>query len=267
MLYISCHLTISCITKVRDQPFPADGTIKKIFNVINTALNQAEKMQLVTRNVASLIDRPQVKRAELKVWDIEECKKFLNEVRNKTRYYIPFFLAIYTGMRQGEILGLRWSDIDFENMVIRIRQTLSHDGKKFKAGAKTSSGNMAIAISTNTLSILKKHRLVIAQEKLNLGAMYSDHNLVVCTQNGMPLLPRSLSTFWGKLLKIIDVPKIKFHDLRHTSASLMLLQGVHPKVVSERLGHASIQLTLDTYSHLMPNMQKDAAKGLDHMLG
>jgi integrase len=100
-----------------------------------------------------------------------------------------------------------------------------------------------------------------------MGSLYSDNNLVICTQLGTQLLPRSLSKAWEALLSKIDVPKITFHDLRHTSASLMLLQGRHPKIVSERLGHASVQLTLDTYSHLMPNMQMDAAKGLDDLLG
>jgi integrase len=244
----------------------ADGTIKRIFNIINTSLSQAEKMQLIAKNVASLIDRPQVKKKELHVWNLEECKKFLKEAHNKTRYYLPFFLAIHTGMRQGEILGLRWCDIDYENMVIRIKQTLSHDGKEFKAGAKSSSGNRSIALSTNTVSVIKNHSLTIDGEKSLLGILYSDKNLVVCTQLGTQLLPRSLSKAWESLLKKIDVPRIKFHDLRHTSASLMLLQGIHQKVVSERLGHASIQLTLDTYSHLMPNMQKDAAMELDNLL-
>jgi integrase len=151
-------------------------------------------------------------------------------------------------------------------MVIRIKQTLSHDGKEFKAGAKSTSGNRSIALSANTLSVIKNHNLTIDQEKSSLGNFYSDNNLVVCTQLGTRLLPRSLSKAWDSILKKIDVPKIKFHDLRHTSASLMLLKGNQPKVISERLGHASIQLTLDTYSHLMPNMQKDAAMELDNLL-
>jgi integrase len=184
----------------------------------------------------------------------------------KSRYSIVFLLAIYTGMRQGELLGLRWSDIDFEKRTIHIQQTLSHDGKELRPHAKTKSSIRSVAISQETISALKKHRNLIKQEKMFLGSEYRDHDLVICTSLGTPVNPRHINKVWDHFLKKIDVPKITFHDLRHTHASLLLKQGTHPKIVSERLGHSSIQMTLDTYSHLLPNMQETAAQGLDQML-
>jgi len=243
----------------------ADSTIKRIYNVVNTSLNKAEKLQLVQRNVASSIDKPKVSHKEMKAWDVGEVQKFL-DLASTSRYYIAFHLAIMTGMRQGEILGLRWQDVDLEGSILRITQTLSHDGKEFVQGAKTASGIRTIALPPETIVALKSHRHVTSQERLMLGEMYQVSGLVVCTSKGTKMPPRSLSTVWTSLLEKSDLPKIRFHDLRHTHASLMLKMGVNAKVVSERLGHSSIQITLDTYSHLLPNMQEDAANGLGQMI-
>ncbi|OAS18911.1 tyrosine-type recombinase/integrase [Paenibacillus oryzisoli] len=243
----------------------ADGTIKRIFNVVNTSLNKAEKLQLVQKNVASTIDKPKVNHKEMKAWDVNEVQHFLELARNN-RYYIAFHLAIMTGMRQGEILGLRWQDVDLEGALLRITQTISHDGKEFVQGAKSASGVRTIALPPETVTALKTHRHMTSQERLQIGEMYQVSGLVVCTSKGTKMLPRSLSTVWASLLGKSGLPKIRFHDLRHTHASLMLKMGVHAKVVSERLGHSSIQITLDRYSHLLPNMQEEAANGLGQMI-
>jgi integrase len=244
----------------------ADGTVKRIYSIIHTSLSVAEKMQMVPKNVASLVDKPKVNRRQLQVWDVKDVKKFLAETAGKSRYSIVFLLAVYTGMRQGELLGLRWSDIDFERATIHIQQTLSHDGKELNPHAKTKTSIRSVAISPETITALKKHRNLIKQEKIFLGSGYKDHDLVLCTSLGTQVIPRHINKVWDHFLKKIDVHKIKFHDLRHTHASLLLKQGIHPKIVSERLGHSSIQMTLDTYTHLLPNMQEAAAAGLDQML-
>jgi integrase len=244
----------------------ADGTVKRIYSIIHTSLAVAEKMQIIQKNVAALIDKPKVGRRELKVWDVPDVKKFIEETKEKSRYSIIFLLAVYTGMRQGELLGLRWSDIDFEKGVLRIQQTLSHDGKELRAHAKTKTSIRSLAISPETISALKKQRKMILQEKMFLGNEYRNYDLVVCTSLGTPVIPRHINKVWFHFLSKVMVPKITFHDLRHTHASLLLKQGIHPKIVSERLGHSSIQMTLDTYTHLLPNMQEAAAAGLDQML-
>ncbi len=162
-------------------------------------------------------------------------------------------------MRQGEILGLRWKDIDEENRTISIVQTLSHDGKELSAGAKTDSGNRQISIDENTLGkILKlKHRTKV--ETVANRPLYNDLGLVICTSVGTPLSPRNLNRSFDSIIQKAGIRKIRFHDMRHTHASLLLKQGVNPKIVSERLGHANVRITLDTYSHLLPNLQKDTA--------
>ncbi|SFS83833.1 site-specific integrase [Paenibacillus sp. BC26] len=243
----------------------ASSTIKRTFNIINTALNKAEKMQLITRNVASFVDKPKVKKKELEVWDIHEIQQFL-ETATTSRYYIAFHLAIMTGMRQGEILGLRWQDVDFEHCKIYIRQTLSHDGKDFKAGAKTVSGIRSVSVDPTTIEYLKKHNRIMENEKRLAKGVFFDKGLVIHTSTGNQLIPRNLMREFKQLLIMADMRKITFHDLRHTHASLLLRQNVHPKIVSERLGHSSIKLTLDIYSHLLPNMQKEAADNLAQLV-
>ncbi|GGG09621.1 site-specific integrase [Paenibacillus abyssi] len=245
----------------------ASSTIKRTFNIINTALNKAEKMQLITKNVAALVDKPKVRRKELQVWEIYEIQRFL-EVAQKSRYYLAFHLAIMAGMRQGEILGLRWQDVDYESRKIYIRQTLSHDGKELKSGAKTALGVRSVTVDAQTIEYLRRQSRIIENEKRLSKGVYTDKGLVVSTSTGNQLIPRNLMREYKLLLERAEVRKITFHDLRHTHASLLLKQNVHPKIVSERLGHSSTQLTMDIYSHLMPNMQKEAADNLaDLVLG
>lgn len=168
-------------------------------------------------------------------------------------------------MRQGEILGLRWKDIDEENRTISIVQTLSHDGKEFNVGAKTDSGNRVIAIDEQTLNqvIKLKHRYKV--EMIASRPLYKDYDLVICTSVDTPLSPRNLNRSFDSIIKKAHVKKIRFHDMRHTHASLLLKQGVNPKIVSERLGHANVRITLDTYSHLLPNLQKETAEEFGKM--
>ena len=252
------------ITELRGKGL-ADSTVKRIFSIVNTSLYDAEKMELITKNYAGIVEKPKVLRKDITVWSVEETTKFLNVVR-VDRLYIAFHLAIATGMRQGEILGLRWQDVDYDNGVLCVRQTLSHDGKLLMSGAKTASSIRTIAIDPQTVEALKKQRRIVLKEKMGLGSHYKDNDLVVCTALGTPVTPRNLMRTYYRILKQNALCSITFHDLRHTHASLMLRQNIHPKVVSERLGHSKIQITLDTYSHLMPNMQQDAANEIGNLL-
>lgn len=261
---ISPLLIQKFINELRDKGL-SSGTIRRIFNVINTSLKYAEKMQMISKNPALVVERPKVKHKEMNVWDVLEVKQFLKIAKN-SRYYIVFHLAIATGMRQGEILGLRWKDVDLEKGIIYVEQTLSHDGKEFKAGAKTESGIRSINIDPYTVKVLKSHKKMIIEEKIKLGDNYQDNDLVVCTSNGTILNPRNLTRIWKNLITKSGLTKIRFHDLRHTHASLMLKQGEHIKVVSERLGHSKTQTTLNVYSHVMPNMQEESAKRFGAML-
>ena len=154
-------------------------------------------------------------------------------------------------MRKGEILGLQWKDIDFE------RRTLSRITKEFHE-PKTSTGKHLIVLPEITLHALEEHHEQINVEKERHGSEYNDYDLVCPTINGNPCNFRSLTQLWKKLIKKSEVPDIRFHDLRHTHATLMLKQGIHPKIVSERLGHKRVGITLDTYSHVVPGLQETA---------
>lgn len=243
----------------------SDSTVQRIYNIVVTALNYAVKNELIKINPAKKVDRPKIAKRKLTIWNIEQIQKFLSSFEY-SRHYVAFFLAIHTGMRQGEILGLPWSNIDYQNRIIMVTQTLEHDGKGIKQGAKTSSGVRPIAVSDEVIEVLQKQHERVYLEKEMAGEMYVDNDLVCCTNIGKPVFPDTLTKMMRRKIKELELPPIRFHDLRHTSASLMLSIGVHPKVVSERLGHSSVVITLDTYSHLLMNMQSDATEGLSKLL-
>ncbi|WP_246005864.1 site-specific integrase [Brevibacillus gelatini] len=162
---------------------------------------------------------------------------------------------------------MQWKDIDFENGFLRVTQILSHDGKEILPYTKTKSGTRTIDLPDETIAELKKHKVRIAKEKLAAGPdLYTDLDLVVCSENGTPTNAGNIRRAFNSAIEKANVPKIRFHDLRHTHATLLLKQGANPKIVAERLGHADTRITLDTYSHLLPSMQKETAKQFGKML-
>ncbi|MBU8880617.1 site-specific integrase [Bacillus sp. FJAT-29790] len=243
----------------------ASATVKKIFEVIRNSLAHAKDLDIIPKNVAEKIKLPKDPKKEMEVWGEEEIKKFF-EVAKNNRYFMAFYLAISTGMRQGEILGVCWKDIDFIDQSLCIKQTLKHDGKGFLVGGKTKSSNRTVALTSETIVLLKRHRAMIAKEKLSKGGGYEDHDLVVCTEHGTPLNPANLRRTFRRLISQANIPEIKFHALRHTHATLLLSKGVNVKVISERLGHSNIKVTLDVYSHVLPTMQEEAVKQIDNLL-
>ncbi|WNS82402.1 site-specific integrase [Domibacillus sp. DTU_2020_1001157_1_SI_ALB_TIR_016] len=222
-------------------------------------------MELIKKNPASGVEKPKVTSKETIIWNATEVSLFLKHSMSSP-YYIAFLLAVTTGMRQGEILGLRWRDIDFENECLYIRQTLTHDGIGFKEGTKSTAGNRSVGLDAVTIFNLKQHRKRIASNKLKYGPAYLNSDLIVCTSNGKPINPRNVLRTFYRLIAKANLPKIRFHDLRHTHASLMLQQGENIKLISERLDHSSVKITLDTYSHVLPNMQREASKRLANKL-
>ncbi|MCI2253435.1 site-specific integrase [Domibacillus sp. PGB-M46] len=243
----------------------SSATVKKIYNILNNSIQRAMNLELIPKNVVSNVELPHIKKNKIQVWDTEEVKLFLKFAK-ESRYYIAFHLAVTTGMRQGELLGLRWKDVDLDRGTIHLRQTLSHDGKDFIEGAKTASSIRSITLLTQTVASLKKHKAKIMREKLKAGTDYTDYDLVICTCYGTVLSPRNLLRTFKALSKKAKVPEIRFHDLRHTHATSLLLEGINPKIVAERLGHSKVSVTLDTYSHVLPNMQKEAAEKLNKTL-
>ncbi|WP_142277935.1 site-specific integrase [Bacillus nitratireducens] len=160
-------------------------------------------------------------------------------------------------MRKGEILGLQWKDIDFERRTLSVNRSLSHITKEFHE-PKTSSGKRLLVLPDITLMALQEHLQKISEEKERYGEGYNDYDLVCLTYNGNPCDFRSLTQLWKKLIKKSEIPDIRFHDLRHTRVTIMLKQSIHPKSVSERLGHKRVGITLKTYSHVVPGLQETA---------
>ncbi|MDV2685175.1 site-specific integrase [Alkalihalophilus lindianensis] len=249
----------SLYNEIKENKILSDENLRKVHTIIKDSLSKAVKWEMIMKNPAELIDAPKVVKREVEVWNEDQIKAFL-KAANGARYYYAFLMALTTGMRQGEILGLRWKDIDELNGTISIVQTLSHRGQELSAGAKTDAGNRRISIDQNTMNQLLALKKLYKLEKLSSGSVYEDFDLVIRTSVGTPLSPRNLLRSFYSIIEKANVPKIRFHDLRHTHASLMLKQGVNPKIVSERLGHANVRITLDTYSHLLPNLQKDTAE-------
>ena len=243
-------------------------SVRLIHAVLHRALNQALRWGPVRRNVCDAVDKPKQSRAEMQTFDLEQTQTFLHAVEGN-RIEALFYLAISTGLRQGELLGLKWTDLDFDSGRLQVQrqlQRISGEGLTFTE-PKSAAGRRAIVLGSVDLAKLQAHRKHQLEERLFAGGRWQDHGLIFTTTIGSPLDPRNLYRTYKVILKRADLPEIRFHDLRHTAATLMLQQGVHPKVVQERLGHSSINLTLDTYSHVLPSMQEDAAQRMNAILG
>lgn len=236
----------------------ASRSVKDIYKVLRSALDWAVTKGKIYKNVTKLIDMPAVEKKEIDVWDIEEVRKF-DLVARGHREYAAFLLGYAAGLREGEILGLRTKDVDFERGTLSVVQTLSHEGQVLSAGAKTSSSVRLVSLDQKTLQVLKKKKAQVAAAKLHAGQAYQDNDLLFPTDLGTPISPRNFLRTFYKLMEKAEVKRITIHDLRHTHATLLLKQGVHPKIVQERLGHKSIAITLDLYSHVLPNMRLETA--------
>ncbi len=234
---------------------------------LHQSLEAAVKLGLILRNPADAVTPPRFQRAEIHVMDEDDVHSFL-EAAKSTPYYALFYTSLFTGMRRSEILALRWCDVDLTMCELSVTRTLHHllDGRMVFRAPKTAKGRRLIALSPSTALVLKELKEKAKAEHILMGTVLKDSDLVFSYVNGEPLLPDSISQAWRRLAKHLGLSGIRLHDARHTHASLMLKQGIHPKIVQERLGHASIQITLDTYSHVAPGLQKAAAIKFDELL-
>ncbi len=234
--------------------------------VLHKALEQAVMWQLLMRNPADAVQPPRPERKPMTALNEAQTGKLLKSLES-TRLYQPVVLAVSTGMRRGEILALQWKEIDFENAQLSVSRSLeqTRKGLNFKT-PKTAKSRRRIALPQVTLRMLKAHRMSQTAEKLRLGPAYQDHDLVFPRLDGAPWRPDTFSTVFAAHVRRYKLPHVRFHDLRHTHATQLLKQGVHPKIVSERLGHSNIAITLDTYSHVLPGMQETAIEALDASL-
>jgi integrase len=258
---------IQALYAARREAGTSESMMDYLHSVLRRALGHAFKWGLIPRNPVSVVESPKPKRVEMKVWDADQVRIFLNATEGD-RFEALYLMAVTTGMRMGELLGLRWSDLDWETGRLHVQRQLQHvvgEGLVL-VEPKTRTGRRPIALGPSMLAKLLVHRERQQQERLFSGEDWQEHGLIFPSLVGTPKGPSELRREFKRLAKQAGLPEIRFHDLRHTAATLMLQQGVHPKVVQERLGHSSINITLDIYSHVFPNLQEDAAGRLEDLL-
>ncbi len=241
-------------------------TILQIHRILREALHHAVRWKLLARNPADVVDAPRPQRKEMRALDEKETMQLLNTAQGR-RFYYPIMVAVTTGMRRGEILGLRWKDVNLDARSLSVRQCLEQvDGRFAFKPPKTAKSRRSIALSPITVEALRAHKREQAKERLLLGHAYQNHDLVFPRPDGEPWSPDALTHGLSDIVQGTELEGITFHSLRHSHATQLLRQGVHPKIVSERLGHSTVSITLDIYSHVLPGMQEDAALKVDAAL-
>ena len=245
-------------------------TVQICHVVLHKALKNAVRINLLSRNVAEAVDKPKTQRTEMRPMTEDDLTRFLDTAR-QGHYYALFYTYLFTGMRRSELLAVRWCDADLATMQISVSRTMQYlSGVKnhvtFKE-PKSKHSRRLIALSPSTVLIMREHRAAQdnARRSLDLPPT-ADTDLVFSRWDGSPLLPDSVTHAWVKLVRKCGLRGIRLHDARHTHATIMLKQGIHPKIVQERLGHSTISTTLDTYSHVAPGLQQAAAMAFDDIL-
>ncbi len=242
-------------------------TVRYHHTVLHKALATAIKWGLISRNVADGVDVPRSRRPDMQTWNEAELNVFL-EAAKDTQYYALFYTALFTGMRRSELLALRWQDFDFIYGQIYVNRSMHRlkDGTYVFTAPKSAKGRRTIALPPSAFLVLQDYRKQKDADALMLEVEIKDGDLIFCHIDGTPWRPNTITRAWPMLAARAGVKVIRLHDARHTHASLMLKQGIHPKVVQERLGHSTISITLDTYSHVAPGLQEAAAKRFDDVV-
>ena len=242
-------------------------TVQYIRAVLRQALNKALRWGQVSRNVAALVDPPRSKRHEIQALDPQQARVLLEALEGHPLDAL-FKVALAMGLRLGEALGLRWADVDLRAGTLNVRVQLQKLDKKFQlTEPKSDRSRRTIVLPAPALDALKDHKLrQELQDKALAGDDWEDWGLVFTSRNGAPLDDSNVRRSLRAILEKAQLPAMRFHDLRHTCASLLLAQGIHPRVVMEILGHSQISLTMNTYSHVVPELQREAAQKMGLLL-
>ena len=239
------------------------STVHHIHAVLHRALAVADREGAVPRNVADLVDGPGFAKAELQVLTGDEPERFIDAVAGEPLQAL-FVLAVTAGLRQGELLALRWDNLDLDRGELEVVGSLSGQRREDRQVVTPKSGKgRRVSLAAPAVAALREHRRRQSELRLVLGPEWLDRGLVFCDQTGHfgdYLRPANLNRALNRILERAGLPRVRFHDLRHTAATRLLSRGVHPKIASEMLGHSSIHVTLDRYSHVTATMQRDAVR-------
>ncbi|AWN28894.1 site-specific integrase [Streptomyces sp. NEAU-S7GS2] len=241
------------------------ATAKEAHRVLRTALTAATRDELVTRNVASLVEAPKVVSREITPWSLDETLTFLEEAR-RDPLYAAFVLAIAMGLRRGEVLGLRWSDVDLDGRVIRISNQVQRIGGELYQDTTKTGKIRPVPLPLISLAALRWHRLRQAHEAEKRGTKIDPASLVFTTRSGRPIEPRNLNRSFSRLTASAGLRTIRLHDARHGCATLLTAAGVAPRVLMEILGHSQISMTMDVYTHVAQDTQREAISHMDRLL-
>ena len=237
-----------------------------IHRILNSALKAAVKIQILARNPAEAVNAPKPTRKDISALDAAQSVQLLTAIR-QTRMYVPVLLALATGMRRGEIMALRWKHVDFDKKAVRVVESLEQTRKGLRFKPPKNDKVRVVSLPAYAVEELQRHKADQTEAFLKLGIALDGNTLVYSHYDGSPILPNSLTHQFRRFVRNMkNFPAICFHDLRHTHATELLRSGIHPKVAQERLGHSSISVTFDIYSHVTETMQADAAAKIDAVL-
>lgn len=240
--------------------------IKDTYNNINAAMKKAVVLRMVPYNPCEGVSLPKVKRYKAKVYDITNIHKLL-EIAKGTDMYLPIFLCVTFGLRRGELLALRWSDIDLKTKTLSVRNNMVRGEKGFIMKApKSEAGIRDIRFGDDALEVLRAAKKQYFDDMCSYGVGFQNLNFVIRQEDGSPMKPDSMTQKWERFIEHHKLPHIRLHDLRHSNATALIMAGVNPKVVQQRLGHSDVNITLNTYTHVLPEMDIQAAQILDSLV-
>lgn len=244
----------------------APKTVRNAYNNLNAALKKAVILRMIPYNPCYGVELPKAKKYRGKVYDKSGIHAALRAAEG-TDMYLPVLLLLSAGLRRGELAALRWENVDFEKNTLHICENRVHGvGEVITKAPKSAAGNRKITVSSDVMAVLAKAKLDYFNEKAAFGSGFCDLGYVIHNTDGKPYHPDSLTKKWARFVETNGLEYIRLHDLRHTNATAMMQAGVNAKVVSERLGHADVKITLDTYTHVLPTMDEDAAGKLDSII-
>lgn len=241
-------------------------TVHQMHVILKGALKQAVKWEVLARNPADNVDPPQAARAPMKVYNVDQTAQMIEAARGH-KVFVPALLAVLCGLRRGEIAALRWRNVDLVAAQLAVVQSAEQTKAGVRYKEPKSGRARTVALPASLVAELRAHRAFQAEQWLKTGRRLEEDDFVIAKADGSPLRPHSISQEWSRFLASHKaLPRIRFHDLRHAHATHLLASGVHPKIASERLGHSKVGITLDTYSHVLPNMQANAVALVDEAL-